>query len=320
MSKEYKYIKAKIVADSTNMLNGVRAVTYELEYPRFIHGEIMTHRVFSRNASSSRAVPTVANATFNQDFVRPIVWGLNKAGMSSTELLEGEALAKAQAIWDNTAKACFEASLELSKLGLHKQWANRITEPFSTIKVVLTSTEWDNFFWLRIDPESAQPEIVYLATLMKELYDTNTTDYLGAREWHLPYITQEDREKYSIDDLLMISASCCAQASYRKLDTSLEKAKDVYNRLFSSSRQHLSPTEHQLLVMDVLEEVTFGHDDHGYYVDSKKGYTHMIITDGEDTGVDAFFSGNIRGFIQYRQLLDQSEVRLEDLSNASTRA
>ena len=50
-------IKAKIIADSINSKR-CRLTSWVLEYPRFIHAEIMIHRVFSRNAASSRAIPT----------------------------------------------------------------------------------------------------------------------------------------------------------------------------------------------------------------------------------------------------------------------
>ena len=47
---------ARVLLDSVSP-GGVRLVTMEVRYPRFIHAEFMTHRMFSRNAGSSRALP-----------------------------------------------------------------------------------------------------------------------------------------------------------------------------------------------------------------------------------------------------------------------
>lgn len=300
MSKypNYTSISAKVVAKSVND-NGTVITTFELDYPRYIHAEVMTHRVFSRNAQSSRAVPVKNTLQINQDFVRPIVYGANMPGMSSRESLEGFKLAQVAGIWDAEAKHAFEVSKQLEDLFLHKQWANRITEPYSKIKVVLTTTEKDNFYWLRIDEDAAQPEIVELAQRMKEVDDAFEAVKLEKGMWHLPYVEQWIGEiegvkgQLFIDgngkplpkkDAVKISASCCAQVSYRKLDDSLEKALSIYDKLFSGPKPHLSPTEHQA-------KVGSKHMDF-----RTKGITHI---DRNGTA----WSGNLRDYIQYRQLL-----------------
>ena len=222
MSKypDYKYINVKIIAKSRN-LRGQDIITYELDYPRFIHAEIMTHRMFGRNAQSSRAVPIAKTLEVNQDFVRPIVYGANQSGMSSSKELEGQGLYDAKYDWDVAAESAFDISAALNKLGLHKQWANRITEPFSRIKVIITATEFDNFFWLRDDEDAAQPEIVELAQRMKEVNDNTPTIQLDQGMWHLPYVFQEftskgkqifldnDAKELDVKTALKISASCC---------------------------------------------------------------------------------------------------------------
>lgn len=292
-------ISAKIILDSISIESGARVTTWELEYPRFIHAEIMTHRVFSRNAQSSRAVPVASTLEVNKDYVKPLVWGKNKAGMSSAEVLEGIALESAKQLWDSAAEHAFVMSKRLadSTVGLHKQWANRITEPFSMIKVIVTATEWDNFFWLRDDPDAAQPEIVELARIMKKAYDKSNPKYLYENQWHLPYIKtvesintanyqqylDSDGKELDLDEALKISASCCAQVSYRRLNESKEKAIEIYERLFSGPKPHLSPTEHQC---KVIPDPVFW----------PAGVTH------KDRNGD-FWSANIRGFVQYRQLL-----------------
>ena len=299
MTNDYNFISAKIIADSYNIMGTDRVTTFELEYPRFIHSEIMTHRVFSRNAQSSRAVPVQNTLNVNQNFVRPIVWGKNKAGMSSQEVLNVTEQAFVENLWNTAAKSAFELSAAMADQGLHKQWANRVTEPFSKIKVVVTATEWDNFFWLRIDPDAAQPEIVKLAEVLKEAYDNSEAVVLNEGDWHMPYIDygydnygkqiffDSNGNDLTLEEALKISASCCAQVSYRKLNDSKEKAIEIYDRLFSGPKPHLSPTEHQAQSFYAVNDI---------YGNWKKGITHV---DRDNN----YWSGNLQGFIQYRQLL-----------------
>lgn len=290
----YQFIDVKIIADS--ICFGRRITTFELEYPRYIHAEIMTHRVFSRNSQSSRAVPVAKTMEINRSNpVQPIEYGKNKAGMSSNEVLDLDAMYEAERIWNETAEACFAASEKLNALGLHKQWSNRMTEWCSRIKIVVTSTEWENFYHLRIDPDAAQPEIVDLSNRMNDLAQSSTPRELKPGQWHMPYVNwnEVDGKQVFFDaagnfiklkDALKISSSCCAQVSYRKLDDSLEKAIDIYEKLFSGSRPHLSPTEHQAKAMV-------------QFPDFRSSITHI------DSRGRAW-SGNLCGWIQHRQIID----------------
>jgi hypothetical protein len=133
---------------------------------------------------------------------------------------------------------------ELLKMGVHKQVTNRLLEPFQHIKVVLTATEFSNFFNLR-DHEDAQPEIRELAVQMKRAMASSTPVHKKDGEWHLPYISDDMIEKFGIETCKKISASCCAQVSYRVLDDSPTKAIMVYDRLVESKPIHASPFEHQ---------------------------------------------------------------------------
>lgn len=298
-------ISAKIIKASQNAYTGQKIATFELDYPRYIHSEIMTHRMFSRNAQSSRAVPVSKTLEVNQEGVKPIIWGKNKAGMSSVEELTGIELESAKALWDCAAKNAFIYSKRLTDVGLHKQWSNRITEPFSRIKVIVTATEYNNFFWLRDDPDAAQPEIVDLARKMKKAYSEADFINLQDGQWHLPYIetrTTQDSQIYfdsdgktlSLEDALKVSASCCAQVSYRKLDDSKEKAIEIYNRLFSGPKPHLSPVEHQAMCFNPDDSYVFDGDfTQGVWMD---GITHQ-------DRYGSYWSGNFKEFIQYRQLI-----------------
>lgn len=302
-------ITAKIIADSINIHTADRLTTFEIEYPRFIHAEVMTHKMLAKNSQSSRAVPVKNVLQVNNDFVRPIVWGKNKSGMSSAEELNVTEQAFAENLWNKAANTAFEMSAALAEVGLHKQWANRPTEPFSKIKVVISGTEYDNFFWLRDDPEAAQPEIVDLARKMKALYNANKPDMLFNGDWHLPYVTidyiykgdlptrvylDSNGNELSIEEALMISASCCGQVSYRKLDDSKEKALDIYNKLFSGPKPHYSPTEHQGMAFRPDGNWKYWH--HEWPV----GVSHMDRN-------QQFWSGNLKGFIQYRKILEEQK-------------
>jgi thymidylate synthase ThyX len=296
-------IYSQIICDSVSP-NGSRLVTFEIEYPRLIHAEILTHKMLSKNSQSSRAVPVTKTLDANKDFVKPLIWGLNKAGMQSQGELTGLKLYLAKTAWSCTANIAFMTSKLLSRFGLHKQWSNRITEPFSNIKVVISGTEWDNFFWLRID-DAAQPEIQELARLMKKQLDESTPTELEAGEWHIPYVAcykinskqvffDADEKELTEQEALKISASCCAQVSYRKLDTSKKKAIEIYDKLFSSSKPHYSPTEHQGYVMNHESEEAISHAGFG------DGVTHI------DKNLN-YWSANFKGFVQYRKLLEEDK-------------
>ena len=228
-------MEVKIVADSI-CEDGRRITTFELEYPRFIHAEFMTHRMFSRNAASSRAIPiSKVIEQVHTNPANPIHWGKNQAGMQAKEELQGAEKDLAISHWNIAAEQAGKVAAAMSELGLHKQVANRILEPFVNIKVVVTATEYDNFFWLRCHPD-AQPEIQALATLMFEARENNTPYELINGDWHVPYYgdgvwLNGATEELSLGDALKVSASCCAQVSYRKSDESLEKAIEIYERL-----------------------------------------------------------------------------------------
>lgn len=298
-----KMITATIVADSISP-QGVRLTTFELEYPRFIHAEVMTHRVFSRNAQSSRAVPV--NKSLEQEIISPVVWGANKAGMSSDTSLSQEAINEVAYFWHAAARTCQDFAERMARAGLHKQWANRCLEWFSPIKVVVTATEWDNFFWLRDDPEAAQPEIVELARKMKEAMDASDPITLHSGEWHLPYIVfDEVRRWYTFDDGVSflqldletakkVSAGCCAAVSYRN-NPSIDKCLEIWEKLFSGPKPHLSPVEHAATPM-------FGTNQYSEQsnLQSPKTWQEGITHSDRDGNL---WSGNLRGWVQLRQVI-----------------
>jgi hypothetical protein len=294
-------ITAKVLLKTKNVFTGDVATTFELEYPRFIHSEFMTHRMFSRNAASSRAIPVAKTIEMvRSDPAMPVHWGKNQPGMQANEELQGNELAMVKGDWINSAEQASIVAERMSHYQAHKQIVNRILEPYVWMKVVVTATEWNNFWWLR-DHKDAQPEIRQLAKVMHKAYNQAKSMNLYDGEWHLPYLDLVrgtgmnrklnyclDMEVLTTKDAKMVSASLCAQVSYRKLDFSVEKAKVIFDRLIESEPVHASPVEHQLLVRNPKQ--------YTIPVAKDQGWTHMDF-DGN------YWSGNMKGYIQYRQLI-----------------
>lgn len=246
---------AKVIEASAAAETCITLITQEVTYPRFIHAELMTHRVFSRNASSSRAIPVrKVLAQVWSDPACPIHWGTNKPGMQASEELSGIRLRIAKAGWRMAGKVACIFAWSLMKLGGHKQWVNRILEPWQWMHVVITSTEWENFFNLRAHPD-AQPEIQHLAILMQEAIEDakpvkRSIGDVGAKAWHLPYVTAEERETFKMNPELLakMSSARCARVSYLKHDgesPGIQEDINLHDRLVGSEPIHASPTEHQ---------------------------------------------------------------------------
>ena len=318
-----KQISAKIITDSISAVSGKRITTMELEYPRFIHGEFLTHRLFSRNSASSRAIPvSKIIGMVDENPATPIHWGKNQPGMQAYEELRGEELAGVQSDWrEASSDAVMHASV-MNHRGAHKQIVNRILEPFQWMKTVVTATEFDNFFWLRNHPD-AQPEIKRLAEVMLQALGDSKPNVLRPGEWHLPYVhivqdpytveyaeyydSAELNTKYTLEEALAISASCCAQVSYRKLDDSLEKAKDIFAKLIESKPCHASPCEHQATPMAIHQPTGMREDGYktlnieSHWLNVEEGLSQQGVTHMDSTG--RLWSGNFRGWVQHRQLI-----------------
>lgn len=240
-------ISATILADSISPA-GIRLTTMELIYPRFIHSELMTHRVFSRNASSSRAIPTKrAIQMIRNNPSVPASWRMNQPGMQGYVVAPLAVALAAQDVWLRAMESAISYAEEMDALGIHKQVVNRLTEPFSHIKVVLTSVYWDNWDGLR-NHHAADPTIEALAKAVHEARANSTPVLLQPGEWHLPYITAEERTKYHTGVLRKFSAARCARVSYNNHDgskTDPEKDIALHDALLIEQPIHASPAEHQ---------------------------------------------------------------------------
>lgn len=229
--------------------------TFELTYPRYIHSEFMTHRVFSRNASSSRAIPVkrMIEQVRENTVIPPKVF-MNQKGMVGETEADPVTTTAFHVLWEEAAENACKTAEMMERLGIHKQHVNRILEPFQFIKVIVTATDWCNFFALRLAPD-AQPEIRELASAIYDemnRYHNKDVGVLELDKEHivvsLPYITDEDikeigKEEYHL--LMKISAARCARVSYNNHDGSkpdIEKDLKLYGHLYDS--KHMSPMEH----------------------------------------------------------------------------
>ncbi len=239
-------ITAKVIADS--IADGCpRLTTLQLRYPRFIHSEFLTHRAFSRNASSSRSIPV---ERLIQDVIddpaMPIHWGSNKPGMQAGD----EVGYKDRSIWEwvQAMNSAVDHAKSLASIGLHKQIVNRVLEPFAHINVLVTATAdaYEHFFALRDHPD-AQPEIAELARTMRVAMDgSDPVDARWNAGWHTPYV-DIGANTLSIDECLRLSAARCASVSYKTVDgkpMTVDKSLSIYDKLAGSDPIHASPFEH----------------------------------------------------------------------------
>lgn len=265
--------ECKIIKDSVG-LNGVRLTTFEVTYPLIIHAEMMTHRVFSRNVASNRAIPVAKLVKSVQDnpFI-PERFPQNKSGMQNKDWLEGWKAKIAKSVWLLGRTASVWTAKGLMKLGVHKQIANRVLAPWLWTTMVLTATDFDNFEDLRVH-EMAQPEIFVIAKMMKEARQESVPELLKQGEWHLPYISDETkreawdiayRDIYSDDGTIpkggwesfrtkvedkaleiciLVSIGRCARVSYLNHGEGNPLLKDLGLAETLIDNKHMSPTEH----------------------------------------------------------------------------
>jgi len=317
-------IYAQVIADSINVW-GQRITTFQLHYHRYIHAEFMTHRMFSRNASSSRAIPVKSMIEYIQELpATPIHWGLNQAGMQAdgenNELVNVGNVhfapdgtpnpysdTKEEAWLDAMHSATFYQQA-FFEAGYHKQIVNRLSETFQFMNTIVTATDYDNFFFLRCHPD-AQPEIQELAHCMYNARQDSEPELLHNGEYHTPYVAHfrdEDntlsyRSVHSfipVEDALKISVSCCAQVSYRKNDTSLEKALSIYDRLVGMKPLHASPFEHIATPFSEGEHIGRSAAAYSLFVELSNYYTGKQAGSMSD---QVMYSANFKGWTQLRK-------------------
>lgn len=236
-------ISTKVIKDSVNQ-HGDRLITLECTFHRFILPEVNTYRMWSRNAASSRAIPINRRIEEVQNNPAiPVEWGKNKRGMVAEEMLENEKAFECEAAWREAAYAACDYAKYLASLKLHKQVASRILEPFLWHTSVISSTDFSNCFEQRIHPD-AQPEFRELALTMQDAITQSKPEILNDGEWHLPYISEEEKISLDLEILKKISVARVARSSYLNQDKKdVEADIDLYDRLISAQPPHLSPFE-----------------------------------------------------------------------------
>jgi thymidylate synthase ThyX len=278
-------IAAEVVADSVSP-DGKRLTSVSIVAHRFVLAEINTHRMLSRSYRSSRAVPVAKLlAEVRTNPAMPVYWGANEKGMQASGELDDAstvpgwtltARGVAEKQWRGAAYEAARAAELLAATGLHKQIANRVLEPFLAVSGIITATEWDNFFGLRLH-SAAQPEFRVLAEAIWRAMKSSTPAILEPGLWHTPYVDltdEHDRAQIAkacrrdpkdgtcdLDDsiaaALKMSVARCARNSYASFDTgrrsTLEEDLATYAKLNvpgtesydPTSPIHASPAEHQ---------------------------------------------------------------------------
>lgn len=306
--------EANIITDSITESEH-RLTTIQVTLPRFVLAEYNTHRVFSRNSASSRAIPVEKQITkVLDDPVIPIYWGKNQPGMKAREELSGMELKNAQETWLTSRDYAVLGAVALNgginnlknqdlvkriaeieemtdsrysikepsvyDTPVHKQIANRLLEPFMWQTIITTATDWDNFYALRAH-QDAQPEIQQAARLMQDAFNESEPTYVKEGEWHLPLIQTDEKDwaKENVLDAIKVSVGRCARVSYLTHEGRRDISKDIELHDTLVSAGHMSPTEHVATPMDTR-----------YTKISKHPY-----------------SGNIKGWIQYRKTIDHED-------------
>ncbi len=286
-------IRAAVLAKSVNVhqpeLKPI--VTFLIDFPRFILPEFNTHKMLEKNGASSRAIPVAKQ--IERVLANPVIpmhFGKNQAGMVAETEVEADVLKMARFEWESAAINMVKTAKILDNFKIHKQVVNRLLEPFSFMRMVVTGTEWDNFFWLRLHKD-ADPHIAELARVMLCAYQRTEEVDLQYADWHTPffgkgYWTPNFEKEYGItaQEAINHSMSCCAQTSYRKLDMSEGKAEDIIAKLFNGERCHASPATHQA---------------HPICYDF--GVDQPTVTHQSRNG--DLWSNNLRGWGQYRTLI-----------------
>lgn len=246
-------INAKVIADSINP-DGDRLTTIEATFNRYILAELNTHRILSKNSASSRAIPVkrILRQVWS-DPAQPVSWGANQAGMQARSELVGWRRRLARRLFLLARIPAIVIAWLLTRVGLHKQVVNRILEPWVWHTAIVSGTEWENFFKLRLHPD-AQPEFQELARSMKAAMDSSDPKPLEWGMWHQPYLQPEDwvaaarmsRDERSdiFPDTVFMSVARCAAVSYVRQGEQRDPHKDIELSIRLRNSGHWSPFEH----------------------------------------------------------------------------
>lgn len=288
-------IEATIIADSVSAHTNQRITTFELEYPQFIHAQLLIHRQFSITDNSifnhDITIDEMIEQVEADNIAYPVYWGKNQSSMQAKQEVPNRI--DAASAWQMAALSAVDSARDLQSLGLHKQIVSRVLAPFQITKAVVTATSFDSLFGLRCHKD-VQPEIKWLADLMYQAMKESCPMKLYAGEWHTPYVEPSRNgvtgellyhiqvgERYSKfltkEQAIKISCSCVAQVGHPTHDTSIEKALAIYNELINGGLIYANAFEHCATPIDI--ETT------------SEGITHFDIN-------DIPYSGNFANWAQ----------------------
>lgn len=294
---------AKVIKDSYyDFGKDFRVTTFEVVFPRFLLAELNTHRMFSRNSSSSRAIPTekIIERVENNPFV-PSTFNKRVKGMGVGDPLGPVNMESSRIAWLKARDAAVEQASILMELDVDKSRVNRLLEPFMWHTAIITATEWSNFFALRTHKD-AQPEFRVVAELMRDLYRANEPNYLGEGDWHLALVDDDELLSQDVviwDEWKKISTGRCARASYLTHNGVRDTMYDVelHDRLKGGG--HMSPFEHVCRPFSRAEweEIRAVQES----VSSFLSYSTLPNSQKARLCRSVEFSGNFHGWHQYRK-------------------
>jgi len=297
---------AEVVKHSVSK-GGKGLITFNVKYGLIIHAEVLRHKLINHSVKSNRAIPSknIRKEVLYDPYV-PVYIGLNQPGMVAEKVHPFQKVMKS--LWRSARYPAIGLHWLMDKCKVHKEVCNRVLNPWQWVRETVTATEMDNFYNLRLHKD-AQKDIYELAKAMYQVHKNSSPEALQEGEWHVPYVDTYrcqdtgglkyvDRDGKHLTDKQAIecSAARCARSSYDNHDktvTSYEKDKSLYEKLIKSEPAHASPCEHigtpmEYDSMDLEESLE-------YY--SSTDWSHV------DRNGD-FWSGNFKGWVQYRKLLD----------------
>ena len=234
----------KILADSRNIVTGDRITTFELNFPRPLLAEINTHRMLSSNAGSSRAIPIkkVIEKIIKDPYIPQFT--KNQKGMQG-QLFDTEIQKDAESVWLESMNVAIDQAQKLIDLNIHKQNVNRLLEPWMYVPVLVTGTEWRNFFNLRC-AEATHPDFRSIAREMKVLYDDNEPNKLELGQWHIPFTDNviKNHNLFKFTDALKVATARAARISYTTHDGVYDYDRDFQLHDILLEEKHYSPFEH----------------------------------------------------------------------------
>ena len=311
-------IYAELVQYSSDKNNpGSEILTVNVKYGLLIHAEFLRHRQLSRGVKSNRAIPmkNIRKEVITDPYV-PVWFGAAKRGMVSTQEVDYKWLARQ--LWLKSRYVMCGVHWVAQKLGAHKEWANRLLNPWQFVRETITATEWDNLFNLRLHKD-AQRDIQEVVECIYQVKARSEPHPLDHGEYHAPYV-----DKYVLSDMMQhlegadpvvyrvegkkvdaetaikCSAARCARSSYDNHDGTapiLSADLKLYNTLIDSDPAHASPVEHQATPMKCTTVGMSSTLADTVLTKDCDGVTHIDMNGN-------LWSGNFKGWVQYRQTLD----------------